>query len=87
MWREGLWYKLIKNGVNAKCFNYIKNMYKGIKSLIKMNNKTSDFFNCNVGVRQGENLSPFLFSLFINDLEDFLIARDVNGLSTIEQCI
>ena len=26
----------------------------------------------NVGVTQGDNLSPFLFSLFINDLEDYL---------------
>ena len=85
VWRDGLWYKLIKSGINGKCFNYIRNMYKGIKSLISMNSRTTEFFNCNVGVRQGENLSPFLFSLFINDVEDFLIEKNVTGLSTIEK--
>ena len=75
VWRDGLWYKLIKSGINGKCFDYIRNMYEGIKSLIRMNGRTTEFFNCNVGVRQGENLSPFLFSLFVNDIEDFLIEK------------
>jgi hypothetical protein len=71
--------------VNGKCLNYIRNIYKGIKSLIKINSRTTDFFNCNVGVRQGDNLSLFLFSLFINDIEDSLIENYVTGLYTIEQ--
>ncbi|KAK6192618.1 hypothetical protein SNE40_004061 [Patella caerulea] len=29
-------------------------------------------FNCMVGVRQGENLSPQLFSIYLRDLESFL---------------
>ena len=32
----------------------------------------SDYFNSLMGVQQGENLSPVLFSLFINDLEKYL---------------
>ena len=32
----------------------------------------SDYFPCNVGVRQGENLSPLLFSIYLNDLKDFI---------------
>jgi hypothetical protein len=32
-------------------------------------------FCCNIGVRQGENLSPFLFSIYVNDLEEFLTEK------------
>ena len=41
------------------------------------------FFPCETGVRQGENLSPFLFALYLNDLEQFLHENLVNGLDTI----
>ena len=41
----------------------------------------SDFFASQSGVRQGENLSPVLFSLFLNDLNDFMATR-FNGLQT-----
>jgi hypothetical protein len=45
-------------------------MYQNIKSRIQYNKETLNYFECNAGVRQGENLSPFLFSLYLNDLED-----------------
>ena len=40
-----------------------------------------DYFDCMIGVRQGENLSPFLFSIFLNDLEHFLSSKNVNGVT------
>ena len=39
-----------------------------------MNNESSSFFVTNCGVRQGDNLSPILFSMFLNDLEDHMDA-------------
>ncbi len=38
------------------------------------------FFIINKGVRQGENVSPLLFALFVNDIEDHLLT---NGCSYI----
>ena len=87
VWRTGLWTKMQTNGINGKCFQYIQNMYKGIKSMVKINGMSSEFFNCNIGVRQGENLSPFLFSLYINDLEDFLLNKNVVGIHSISNAI
>ena len=37
-------------------------------------------FNCEKGVRQGENLSPLLFSLYLSDLETILQSKDNNGI-------
>jgi hypothetical protein len=44
VWRQGLWYKLIQNNINGKCFNVIKNMYENIKSCVKTNSGVTPFF-------------------------------------------
>ena len=75
VWRAGLWRKLTHHDIKGKCFDFIHNMYKNIKPKITTNEGNSQFFNCNVGVRPGENLSPFLFSIFLNDLEDYLVSK------------
>ncbi|XP_061174937.1 uncharacterized protein LOC133184104 isoform X3 [Saccostrea echinata] len=85
VWRHGLWTKILQSGIDGKCFRFIRNMYKGIKSKVQIGQHLSDFFMCNVGVRQGENLSPFLFSLFINDLEDYLTRNQINGFTCPSQ--
>ena len=72
VWRSGLWSKLLKEGINGKILRVIVNMYDKIKSCVFLNGKQSDYFPCFKGVRQGENLSPLLFSLYLNDLETFL---------------
>ena len=83
VWRDGLWYKLLLNNMNGNMYNIIVNMYSGTKSCISYNDCKSEFFPCNNGVRQAENLSPFLFAVFMNDLESYLTNCNLNGLQTI----
>ena len=47
-------------------------MYDNAKSHVSANNNLSEPFPCQVGVRQGENLSPLLFAMFLNDFKSFL---------------
>ena len=60
----------------------IYNIYQNARACVKLNHVLSHSFPCNIGVRQGDNISPLLFSLFINDFKDF-ISRKYSGLTSI----
>ena len=62
-------------------------MYDNIKSCIMYNNESLIFFACIQCVRQGENLHPFLFSIFLNDLEDYFEELNDLPLGTITKKI
>ena len=77
----GLWRKLLQNDVKGDFFRLVYNMYDDIKSCISVNNESSGgFFINNCGVRQGDNLSPILFSVFLNDLEEHLMVDGIDGI-------
>ena len=65
---DALLLKLATIGVGGKVHNLIEDMYKKTSLRVKVNNQTSTQFNSNIGVRQGDNLSPNLFKIFIHDL-------------------
>ena len=80
-----LWKKLMQENITGKCFNLIFNMHKGIKSQISINEGSTvifffSFFYYNIGVGQGESLSPNLFTFYLNDLESFFSTRQVNSI-------
>ena len=58
------WYKLLKIGIRGKIFNILEN----IKTRLFCDGVKSKPFYCQLGVRQGECLSPFLFAMYINYL-------------------
>ena len=56
-------------------------MFMEIKSCISLNGSTSEFLDCEKGVRQGENLLPLLFAIYMNDLENFLRINGGSGIN------
>ena len=77
--RENMWYKLLKYGIRGNIIDIIRSMYENIKSKIKYDNQLSNDFTYLLGVRQGECLSPFLSSMYVNDLEETLVVHDFKG--------
>jgi hypothetical protein len=71
---------IYKEGIMGKFFCAIKAMYNSLTSCIRLNGEYSHFFNCPVGVRQGCVLSPTLFSLFINQLANYINENGVHGV-------
>ena len=74
--RDLLLYKLLKANVDGKMYRAIKSIYSGTTSCVRINSYLTDSFVCSSGVRQGDNLSSTLFSVFINDL-----AQEINSLN------
>ena len=53
--RDSLMYKLLVNGVDGKMYNSIKAMYHNTNACVKINSLYTDWFETNIGVRQGDN--------------------------------
>ena len=50
-------------------------MYSKVKSCVRANDGLTEFFPYNKGLRQGCLLSPLLFALTLNDLNNFLLKQ------------
>lgn len=46
--------------------------YENANTRVRVGYSLSEEFVCNVGVRQGENLSPLLFALYLNDFAKYM---------------
>ena len=65
-----LWLKLYKIGISI--LRIVKDMYEQVKSCVRSCNKYSQLFEYAAWLRQGDVISPILFSLYVEDLELFL---------------
>ena len=64
---QALFLKLKKNnGISGLLYNIIKIMSTDNILRVKLGNKITSEFYSNIGVRQGDTLSPNLFKMFIN---------------------
>ena len=66
--RDCLWLKVGGYGVHGLFLDALKAMYSSVLSSVRVNDKLSDWFPVDKGVKQGCLLSPALFSMYINDL-------------------
>ena len=82
--RLGLWYKLIHSGVDGKMLRIIRSLYQDVKLKVKGLTSLSDMLNCDLGLLQGEIMSPILFSMFLTDVEMQLADNGNDGI-TLDQ--
>lgn len=87
VWKNGLWHKLLNVEINGKVIRVIQNMYNNIKSCFSVNQEISDYFVSYTGVRQEETLSPLLFSLYVNDIENHLLESNCDFIKINEAWI
>ena len=66
--RDLLLYKLLLLNIDGMIYNSIKSIYSKTTASIRVNGTLTDWIDCRSGVRQGDNCSPTLFSIFIDDL-------------------
>jgi len=66
--RDLLLYRLLLAGIDGNMYQSIKSIYANTLNSIKVNEHQTRWFEAKTGVRQGDNLSPTLFNIFINDL-------------------
>lgn len=67
---QALFLKMQNIGVNGLFYNIVKNMYLDNILQVKIGHNLTNDFHSELGVRQGDTLSPNLFKIFINDLAD-----------------
>ncbi|CAG2250137.1 unnamed protein product [Mytilus edulis] len=63
-----LFHKLLSIGIRGNMYRAIKATYSKLQAAVRLNDQLTDWFAVEAGVRQGDNLAPTLFTLFIDDL-------------------
>ena len=68
--RCALFHKLFKYNIRGPFLNILKDMYASLVCCVKTDAGLSSSFDTKIGVKQGCILSPTLFSIYLNDLND-----------------
>ena len=71
---------LRKKKISGNLFKAILSIYNTVKTSVKSKSLYSESFECSVGLRQGCCLSPTIFILFINELNDIMMENSVRGI-------
>ena len=77
--QTALLYKMYKKGIKGRFLDLISSMFSNAQCRVKWNQKIGQLVKNLVGVLQGGVLSPSLFTLFIDDLKEYLDPK--NGVT------
>ena len=66
--RNLLFSRLSELGIREKLYHAIKQSYDVTLNAVRLNGETGHWFNTYNGVKQGDNLAPSQFSVYINSL-------------------
>jgi len=78
-----LWKILQNSKLSTKFTKMLKAMYANVKSCVRWNHLTSDFFTCPVGVKQGAKESTSIFLMYINTVADYVRAHGRHGIQML----
>ena len=79
--RNLLWPVLLKCGMHGKMFSCLKSMYLSVKARVRGSKGLTQTILCTSGVKQGDVVSPIIFSLFINELANEIIRAGRHGVT------
>ncbi len=66
--RNMLLYRFLEQGIDGKMYEAIKGIYHRAVCAVRINGTVTDWFETSQGTKQGDNLSPNCFSLYLNPL-------------------
>jgi exonuclease III len=67
--RPLLWQCMRSFGLHGSFLNSLISMYENVQICVRVDGELGDCFNSEIGVKQGDPLSPLLFGLFIDRFE------------------
>jgi hypothetical protein len=72
--RNVMWWALEKHKVPTKYITLIKDMYDNVVTSVRTNDGDTDDFPIKIGLHQGSALSPYLFTLVMDE-----VTGDIQG--------
>ena len=74
---RGLFTKLMNRGLPVKVLSVLEDWFNKCFTCVKWNTAYSDMFKLNCGVRQDSVLSPYLFSVYVDDIIEQIVKESI----------